>query len=148
MPAWVRPPGTTYTSSESFNSLGWYEEPGAWRFGIDFEGNSTGRPYPYRFAIGSDAALTVINGEKYLMPGQRATIVGHLQIIDKPPRIALHYWAGCFLGRRMWRSKPNLLLRRAAVVAAPPLREAGGAAEQRHRDATDSSVHHKKGGTQ
>jgi len=88
------PPGTTYTTSENFNSLGWYEEPGAWRFGIDFEGNSSGRPYPYRFAIGSDAELTVINGEKYLMPGQRATIVGHLQIIDKPPRIAPHYWAG------------------------------------------------------
>jgi hypothetical protein len=88
------PPGTTYTSSENFNSLGWYEEPGAWRFGIDFEGNSSGRPYPYRFAIGSDAELTVINGEKYLMPGQWVTIVGHLQIIDKPPRIAPHYWAG------------------------------------------------------
>jgi hypothetical protein len=88
------PPDTTYTTSENFNSLGWYEEPGAWRFGIDFEGNSTGRPYPYRFALGSDAELTVINGEKYLMPGQRATIVGHLQIIDKPPRIAPHYWAG------------------------------------------------------
>ncbi len=88
------PPGTTYTTSENFNSLGWYEEPGAWRFGIDFEGNSSGRPYPYRFAIGSDAELTVINGEKYLMPGQWVTIVGHLQIIDKPPRIAPHYWAG------------------------------------------------------
>jgi hypothetical protein len=88
------PPGTTYTTSENFNSLGWYEEPGAWRFGIDFEGNSTGRPYPFRFAIGSDAELTVINGEKYLMPGQWVTIVGHLQIIDKPPRIAPHYWAG------------------------------------------------------
>jgi hypothetical protein len=87
-------PGTTYTTSENFNSLGWYEEPGAWRFGIDFEGNSTGRPYPFRFALGSDAELTVINGEKYLMPGQRATIIGHLQIIDKPPRIAPHYWAG------------------------------------------------------
>jgi len=88
------PPGTTYTTSENFNSLGWYEEPGAWRLGIDFEGNSSGRPYPYRFAIGSDAELTIINGEKYLMPGQWATIVGHLQIIDKPPRIAPHYWAG------------------------------------------------------
>jgi len=88
------PPGTTYTTSENFNSLGWYEEPGAWRFGIDFEGNSSGRPYPYRFAIGSDAELTVINGEKYLMPGQWVTIVGHLQIIDKPPRSAPHYWAG------------------------------------------------------
>jgi len=88
------PPGTTYTTSENFNSLGWYEEPGAWRFGIDFEGNSSGRPYPCRFAIGSDAELTIIDGEKYLMPGQWVTIVGHLQIIDKPPRIAPHYWAG------------------------------------------------------
>jgi hypothetical protein len=88
------PPGTVYTTGENFNTLGWYEEPGAWRFGIDFEGTSSGRPYPYRFAIGSDAELTVINGEKYLMPGQWVTIVGHLQIIDKPPRIAPHYWAG------------------------------------------------------
>ena len=45
-------PGTAYRGDENFNTLKWYEEPGAWRFGIDFETNSTGRPYPYRYAIG------------------------------------------------------------------------------------------------
>ena len=39
-------PGTAYRSDQNFNTLGWYEEPGAWRFGIDFETNSSGRPYP------------------------------------------------------------------------------------------------------
>jgi hypothetical protein len=28
------------------------------------------------------------------MPGQRATIVGHIQILDKPPQIEPRYWLG------------------------------------------------------
>ncbi|MEA3459981.1 MAG: hypothetical protein U9R11_04830, partial [Chloroflexota bacterium] len=92
------PPGTPYESDENFNNLGWYEEPGVWRFGIDFETNSSGRPYPYRWAIGNDEDLEIkiIDGEeyRYLMPGQRAVITGSIRIVDEPPRNPLHFWAG------------------------------------------------------
>ena len=92
------PPATPYRSDQNFNSLQWYEEPGVWRFGIDFETNSTGRPYPYRYAIGNENALTVrvINGKeyRYLMPGQRALITGSIQIVDKPPRNPIYFWGG------------------------------------------------------
>lgn len=87
-------PGTTYTTSENFNTLGFYEEPGIFRLGADFEGNSQGRKYPYRWQLGRDDELTLIEGQKYLMPGQRVTIVGHIKIVDKPPKINPHYWIG------------------------------------------------------
>lgn len=92
------PPGTPYRSDENFNSLGWYEEPGVWRFGVDFETNSTGRPYPYRWAVGTDDVLTsrVIDGTtyRYLMPGARALITGSIQIVDAPPRNPIYFWGG------------------------------------------------------
>ena len=91
-------PGTTYESDQNFNSLGWYEEPGAWRLGIDFETNSSGRPYPYRFAIGDDDDLEirVIRGQeyRYLLPGQRATVTGHIHITQEPPRNPIYFFAG------------------------------------------------------
>lgn len=91
-------PGTHYRGDQNFNTLQWYEEPGAWRFGIDFETNSSGRPYPYRYAIGNDDVLTVrvIDGReyRYLMPGQRALITGSIQIVDKPPRNPIYFWGG------------------------------------------------------
>jgi hypothetical protein len=92
------PSGTTYTSHENFNTLGFYEEPGIFRVGVDFEGNSSGRPYTYRWQLGRDEDLEerIINGERYLylLPGKRVTVVGHITIIDKPPMIRPYYWAG------------------------------------------------------
>ena len=87
-------PGTTYTTRENYNTKGFFEEPGIFRLGADSEGNTEGRKYPYRWQLGRDDELTVIDGEKYLMPGQRATIVGHVQILDKPPQIEPRYWLG------------------------------------------------------
>ncbi len=87
-------PGVAYTTSQNFNTLGFYEEPGIFRLGADYEGNSQGRKYPYRWQLGGDDELTVIEGEKYLMPGQRVTIVGHIKIIDEPPKINPAYWLG------------------------------------------------------
>ncbi len=91
-------PTTLYTTSENFNSKGNYEQPGVWRVGLDSEGNSAGRPYPYRWQVGSGAELkhVTIDGKEYLylMPGQRVTVSGALRIVDKPPRINVHYWVG------------------------------------------------------
>ena len=87
-------PGTLYTSGQNFNALGYTESPGAWRIGIDFENNSSGRTYPYRWALAPDDQLTIIGEGKYLMPGQRATVTGFIRITDKPPRSSPNFWAG------------------------------------------------------
>ncbi len=106
------PPGTTYTTSENFNLLSltlgkavgedFYEEPGIFRLGVDFEGNTSGRPYPYRWQLGKDEELTVIDGERYLMPAQSVTVYGHIQIIDKPTKIAPYYWLGLLHEQVRW----------------------------------------------
>jgi hypothetical protein len=92
------PPDTLYRSDQNFNALAWYEEPGVWRVGIDYETNSSGRPYPFRFAVGGEAELTtrIINGKEYkfLLPGQRAVVSGQIQIVDAPPRNPIYFWAG------------------------------------------------------
>jgi hypothetical protein len=87
-------PGTTYTTRENYNTKGFFEEPGIFRLGADSEGNTEGRKYPYRWQLGRDDELTVIDGEKYLMPGQRVTVTGHIQILDKPPKVEPKYWLG------------------------------------------------------
>lgn len=91
-------PGTLYTTSENFNTKQQYEEPGVWRIGLDSEGNSVGRVYPYRWQLGSSKELkhVVLDGKEYLylMPGQRVTVSGSVRIIDKPPRTSVYYWVG------------------------------------------------------
>jgi len=87
-------PGTLYTTSENFNSKEFYEEPGIFRVGLDFEGNSSGRIYPFRWQLGRDGELTEMDGQKYLMPGQTVMVTGHLQIVDEPVKVAPYYWLG------------------------------------------------------
>jgi hypothetical protein len=87
-------PGTVYSTSENFNSKAFYEEPGVFRIGLDYEGNSSGRVYPFRWQVGSSDELTVIEGQRYLMPGQTATVTGHLQIVDAPVKVVPYYWLG------------------------------------------------------
>jgi len=87
-------PGVQYTTSENFNTKEFFEEPGIFRVGLDFEGNSAGRVYPFRWQLGQDAELTVIDGQRYLMPGQVVTVSGHLQISDRPALVAPYYWLG------------------------------------------------------
>jgi len=92
--------GALYESLQNFNTLGEYEEPGLFRVGVDFEGNSSGRPYPYRWGLGKESDLTVktINGQKYyfLMPNQRVVVTGIIKIVDKNQfnPIAPFFWVG------------------------------------------------------
>jgi hypothetical protein len=89
-------PGTAYTSRQNFSTLEWYQPNGAWRFGLDFEENP-GYPYPFRWSLGQhDELEAVVKGNDvfhYLMPGQRVTISGAIQILDKPPRNPFYLWA-------------------------------------------------------
>jgi hypothetical protein len=90
-------PGTTYTSNQNFNSLEWHQSSGAWRFGLDFDGNPA-YPYPFRWALGRPEELEkrVINGSEYyyLMPGQRAQITGCIKILSAPPRNPTIFYGG------------------------------------------------------
>ena len=90
--------GTTYTTSQNYNTLEEYEDPGLFRIGLDYEGNSSGREYPFRWQLGTDEELTTIETDigpqLYLMPGQTVTVVGHLQITDEPSKVAPYYWIG------------------------------------------------------
>ncbi|MBI3741054.1 MAG: hypothetical protein HY257_04780 [Chloroflexi bacterium] len=91
-------PGTIFSTSENYNTIKEFAEPGVWRVGLDFEGNSAGRQYPFRWQLGSTKELTrvVIDGKDYfyLMPEQRVTVSGSVRIIDKPPRINTYFWVG------------------------------------------------------
>lgn len=98
-------PGTTYSSLENFNTLGEYEEPGIFRVGLDFEGNSEGRLYPYRWQLGFDDELTwldtPIGPQKYLMPNQTVTVVGHLRITERPVKVQPYFWVG-LIHEQVW----------------------------------------------
>jgi len=91
-------PGTIYSTSQNYNALGEYEEPGAFRVGLDYEGNSAGRVFPFRWQLGMDEELTqveTISGPQlYLMPGQTVTVYGGLTIDDKPVKPEPYYWLG------------------------------------------------------
>ncbi|MBI3942819.1 MAG: hypothetical protein HY326_07375 [Chloroflexi bacterium] len=91
-------PGTVYTTSENFNAFGFPEEPGVMRVGVDFEGNPSSRPYPFRWSLGNSGDLVTreYNGRKlyYLPVGKRTTVVGWITIVDKPFQITPYFWVG------------------------------------------------------
>jgi hypothetical protein len=90
--------GMHYRSDQNFNTFGHYQSPGAWRVGIDYEGNPS-YAYPYRWGLGhlDDLESRVIDGQTfyYLMPGQRVVVTGTIQIVDVPANKDLvYFWAG------------------------------------------------------
>jgi hypothetical protein len=91
--------GEAYQSEENFNTKGFTESAGGWRIGIDYEGNPA-YAYPYRWAIGNLSELDkrVINGQTfyYLLPGQRAQVIGSIKLNEAPPghRDRVTFWAG------------------------------------------------------
>ncbi|GIL15356.1 MAG: hypothetical protein BroJett039_05290 [Chloroflexota bacterium] len=91
-------PGFVYTTSQNYSVVEQFEEPGIWRLGVDSEGNSIGRQYPFRWQLGMDDELTKVEREGktiyYLMPGQVVTVSGGIKITDKPPKVDPFYWFG------------------------------------------------------
>lgn len=73
-------PDTVYDSDWNYNTLGWHTESGAFRAAIGFENELTN--YPFRWALGSRDELTEIDGNYYLMPGQRVTVTGGIRLVD------------------------------------------------------------------
>jgi hypothetical protein len=88
--------GTEYRSDQNFNTLGYHEESGAWRVGIDFD--TSLRNYPYRWAVGEPEQLITVERDgqtfTYLPAGARGKVYGCIQIVDEPSRNPLYYWAG------------------------------------------------------
>lgn len=88
--------GTTYTSDQNYNAFNAPISSGTFRIGLDYEGSYTanGFSYPFRWQLGRDSDLTVIDGEKYLMPGQTVTVSGSLTLLQAPPRETPAFWIG------------------------------------------------------
>ncbi len=91
--------GYVYTSmAQQANTIGQYQQSGAWRVGINCD--TCGTDFPWRWALGTRDTLTLIpdakgNPQYYLMPGQRAEITGGI-VLDKivPSRNPQYFWAG------------------------------------------------------
>ncbi len=75
-------PGTffVYNEGDTYADRGYPEITWAWRVGVDYDGNSTGRDHPYRWGL-PDA----------LNPGDTATINGQIILTSSGTR---RYWAG------------------------------------------------------
>jgi hypothetical protein len=76
--------GTIYTTDENYNQKGFPENPGVFRVEADFEGNSAGRSYPFRWGLSGDT----------LLPGQRQTIVGYIKVTTAPTKPSIYFWVG------------------------------------------------------
>jgi len=91
-------PGTIYDNNQNYNTLGFSESPGVFRIGINYEGNSAGDPYPYRWQLGKTSELTkrTFQGRDYyyLMPGQTVTVTGGIRMVQAPPLRNPRFWAG------------------------------------------------------
>lgn len=72
--------GAVYDSDWNYNTMGWPTEAGAWRVGIGYENALS--DYPYRWGLGSPETLTEIDGQYYLMPGERAVVTGGIRVVD------------------------------------------------------------------
>lgn len=93
------PPGTVYEQNQVAAALGWYDESGAWRVGIDCD--TATRDYPWRWAVGSPDVLETIqdpvsgNTYYYLPPGKQAVVWGAVRMTQLVEgRNPQNCWAG------------------------------------------------------
>ncbi|MBN1873773.1 MAG: hypothetical protein JXA33_06055 [Anaerolineae bacterium] len=86
-------PGTNYRSDQNFNTLGWPEDAGIFRIGMDFD--TSLRNYPFRWGLGRPGVeLVELDGHWYLPPRARSQVTGCVQIVEVPIRNPLYYWMG------------------------------------------------------
>ena len=92
------PPGTVYQQDQQAATLGWFDESGAWRIGIQCA-TSLGS-YPYRWAIASDEDLVQVyddasgNTYSYLPPKTRTVVWGAIRMTTIEARNPQNCWAG------------------------------------------------------
>ncbi len=91
-------PGTVYQQEQQAATLGWFDESGAWRVGIQCATSRTS--YPYRWAIGSDDDLIEVYDEasgntyQYLPAGSRSIVWGAVRLTEIEARNPQNCWAG------------------------------------------------------
>lgn len=91
-------PGTVYQQGQLAATLGWFDESGAWRVGIQCATSKSS--YPYRWAVGSDDVLVDVEDEstgntyQYLPAGERAIVWGAVRLTEIEARNPQNCWAG------------------------------------------------------
>jgi hypothetical protein len=90
-------PGTVYQQDQRASTLGWIEESGAWRVGLDC--STAPSDYPWRWAVGAadDLVEEVIDGKTYyyLPAGAQTVIWGAVRLTDiSEVRNPQECWAG------------------------------------------------------
>lgn len=91
-------PGTAYTWDQNASTLGWFEEPGAWRIGIDC--TTAARDYPWRWAVGTADDLVAVDDPVsgvtyyYLPPGTRSVVWGAIRMTTLEVYNPQQCWAG------------------------------------------------------
>jgi hypothetical protein len=125
-------PGTVYSWEQNASTLGWFEEPGAWRVGIDC--TTAARDYPWRWGLsgrdGLTAEVSPIDGVTYyyLPPGERRVVYGAIRMTQVEVYNPQNCWAGLIHeGVAVTEFNRNVGARQIELVlpepAAPP---AGG----------------------
>jgi hypothetical protein len=91
-------PGTVYQWDQRASTLGWFDESGAWRVGIDC--TTAASDYPWRWALGDETTLQSVvdpvTGESflYLPAGERAVVWGAVRMTEIEARNPQNCWAG------------------------------------------------------
>lgn len=91
-------PGTVYQQDQLAGTLGYFDEAGAWRVGIQCETSIAS--FPYRWAIAPDDRLQEVYDEasentyRYLAPGERAVVWGAIRMTEVKARNPQNCWAG------------------------------------------------------
>ena len=92
------PPGTVYQQEQLAGALGFFDESGVWRVGIQCETSVSS--FPYRWAVGSRDVLQDAYDEAsentfyYLPAGERAVVWGAIRMTEAKARNPQNCWAG------------------------------------------------------
>ena len=91
-------PGTVYQQEQLAGTLGFFDESGAWRVGVQCETSISS--FPYRWAVAADDRLQAVfdeaseNTYRYLAPGERAVVWGAVRMTEVKARNPQNCWAG------------------------------------------------------
>ncbi|MCY3977298.1 MAG: hypothetical protein OXG23_04280 [Chloroflexi bacterium] len=91
-------PGAVYQQDQLAGTLGYFDESGAWRVGIQCETSITS--FPYRWAVARDELLQEVfdkaseNTYRFLAPGARAVVWGAIRMTEVKARNPQNCWAG------------------------------------------------------
>ena len=92
------PPGTVYQQEQQSATLGWFDESGAWRIGIQCETSLVS--YPYRWAIAAQDDLVKVfdeasgNTYSYLPAKARSVVWGAIRMTTIEARNPQNCWTG------------------------------------------------------